>query len=175
MNNTAARWWPEWPIVAKIFPKSNTPLARYVGLSMGVYGTPSNAKNPHYIGLLYDNPRTLKPCRSFRIGVSSRYTNVTNWQITRINSRLDRTAPAAGGGGMGRLGGKKPRTDIWARTDKQTNGHAWMGPNLPGECKMWCSDEIISFWTRHVLTHTRTHNAKPIHPRYAACNQQPNL
>ena len=54
--------------------------------------------------------------------------------------------------------GKKPRTDIRARTDKRTDGHAWMGPTPPpGECKMWCSDEIISYWhpDRHTHTYTR--------------------
>jgi len=39
-------------------------------------------------------------------------------------------------------------------TDKRT---CLNGSNPPGECKMWCSDEIISFWhpDRHTHTHTR--------------------
>ena len=34
------------------------------------------------------------------------------------------------------------------------------------QCKMWCSDEIISFW--HPNRHT--HKAKPIDPRHVGCN-----
>ena len=49
--------------------------------------------------------------------------------------------------------GKKPRTDTRAQTDKRT---CLNGPNtLPGECKMWYSDEIISFWHPDRHTHTR--------------------
>ena len=48
----------------------------------------------------------------------------------------------------------------WAESPGQTPGHAWMGPNPPGECKMWCSDEIIIFSTQtDTQTHTHTrHN-----------------
>jgi len=53
--------------------------------------------------------------------------------------------------------GKKSRADTRARTDKRTDGYAWMGPTSPGECKMWCSDEIISFWHPDRQTHTHTH------------------
>jgi len=61
------------------------------------------------------------------------------WKLktTRISSGLDCTA----------------RRDTRARTDKRTclNG----SKPSPGECKMWCSDEIISFWHPDRYTHTR--------------------
>ena len=62
-----------------------------------------------------------------------------------------------------------PQTDTRPRTDKQT---CLNGSNPPGECKMWCSDEITSFWHSDRHTHTHTHKPKPIHPRYAGCSYQ---
>jgi len=53
------------------------------------------------------------------------------------------------------------KSSKWAKSPGQTpvsgwiNGHAWMGPTPPGECKMWCRDEIISFWQPDRHTHTR--------------------
>jgi len=50
-------------------------------------------------------------------------------------------------------------------TDKRTCLNGSKPPS--GECKLWRSDEIISFFA---FGHTHTHKAKLIHRRYAGCN-----
>ena len=57
--------------------------------------------------------------------------------------------------------------EMLAHQGTQTlNMPEWVQPPPPGECKLWCSDELSVFGTR---TYTHTHKAKPIHPRYAGC------
>ena len=64
--------------------------------------------------------------------------------------------------------GQTPGT---GRTNGQTPCLNGSNPPPPGESKMWCSDEIISFGTR-TDRHTHTYKAKPIHPhpRYVGCS-----
>ena len=78
------------------------------------------------------------------------------------------TQPPPGGWGMGRrgAGGKKPRRDTRAQTDKRTclNG----SKPLPQVNAKY--DVVMKLSVFGTQTDTHTHKAKPIHPRYAGCD-----